>query len=281
MINARVAGTAVHLGIEENNEVISYKKYKIWGIKTLLAYLIKDIYDVFYIYLPQNENLLEPEEDLIKPLNILCERYLISFSLVEKYINERKAPKQIWETLDSDQQAMFIINAFFEAFEEILVDSYYLAVSFSKLLTLNSTIIPTLKRRDFGMGDFGFVFRARGYSHIFSKIVCNDGFKNTVNRLNKILLQEYIKTFIDNSNQGSKQSDFKELPDFSKLPEEKRYVIEMLKEGNEKEKLEAIDLIIQNRIYEALDELEYLLSDRNENIMNAAYEAVIILKDLK
>ena len=32
---------------------------------------------------------------------------------------------------------------------------------------------------------------------------------------------------------------------------------------------------------EALDELEYLLSDKNEKIMNAAYEAVIIIKGLK
>jgi len=283
MINARIAGTAVHLGISDNNEMgqISYKKYKIWGFKTLLAYLFKDIYDIFYNYLPKNENLLDPEKHLIKPLEFLCERYLVPFSLVINYINKRKAIKQIWETLDSDQQAMFIINAFFEAFEENLINSYYLAISFSKLITLNPKINATLKHLDFGLGDFGFVYRARGYAYIFSKKVCNNGFGNTVKRLNRLLLKEYKNTFTEKIKNPLNTIEQKNSDVISELSEEKRYVIEMLKQGNVKEKLEAINLIVQNQIYEALDELEYHLNDKNDRIINAAYEAVIILKDLK
>lgn len=279
MIYARVAGTAMHLAIGENNQ-ITYKKYRIWGIKTLIRYLVEDIFNIFIDNLPENEETLEPEQDLIVPLKELSERYMVPLPLVKRYIEERKAPKQIWETLDADQQVMFIINAFFEAFEENLVESYYVAINFSKLITLNPKLKITLKRLDFSLGNFSFVFRARGYSHIFSKNICNNGFNNTVKRLNDLLLKEYIDTFIDKREASIETQEAKMSFNLSDLSEEKRYVIEMLREGNEKEKLEAIDLIIQNHIYEAIEELEYLLSDKSEAIMNAAYEAVIILKGL-
>ena len=54
----------------------------------------------------------------------------------------------------------------------------------------------------------------------------------------------------------------------------------MLREGNATEKLEAIQLIVENRILEALNELEYHLNNENEEVINAAFDAIVTLKDL-
>lgn len=284
MINARIAGTAIHLNYSPETQAdksqISYKKYRIWGIKTVIKYLIEDIFKILYENLPTKEDFLEPEKDLLKPMKILCERYLVPHSKVVKFIEERKTPKQIWETLDSEQQIIFEINSFFEAFEENLIDSYYLAITLSKFLFKHFKTKAKLNRQDFGLADFGFVFRARGYSFSFSKYVYNNGFNNTVKRLNELLLKEYNDTFLNKKEQ--KQIEPKEIAlKLEQLPEEKKYVIEMLRHGNSSEKLEAINLILENKITEALNDLEYLLKNKDETVMNAAFNAIVMLKGLE
>ena len=263
-IYARIAGTAIHLSFNKDrgdSSQITYKKYRVWGLKSLVKALIEDIYNIFYEHLPSEEELIDPEAELIRPLNILCERYSIPYKKVDRFIEERKKPSQIWDTLDNELQTMFMINAFFEAFEENLIDNYNATIGFAKLITLKKKRTHfRLNPIDFGRGDFGFIFRARGYSNFFSKEIYNNGFNNTVKRLNKLLYQEYIETF--------------------NLSEEKKYVIEMLQKGNSDEKLEAISLITENRIYDALDELEYLLSSKDERVMNAAFETIVFLKGL-
>ncbi|MHA1272391.1 MAG: hypothetical protein ACTSQS_03030 [Promethearchaeota archaeon] len=280
-IVARLAGTAIHLNESDGKKrspAISYKKYRVWGIKTLINNLIDDIFYILYEYLPENEKDFYPEEDLKKPLEILCKRYQISYNRLIDFIDKRKKPSVIWNSLDDDQRAIFMINAFFEAFEENLINSYFIAMSFVKLLSLNSLKEPKLKYDDFFKGDFGFVFRARGYAYFYSKILCNNGFSNVVKRLNKILLKEYENLFIDKDQNNI---DLKEKSSSSEeLSEEKRYVISMLKEGNSEEKLNAIELILEHHIIEAVDELEYLLKDNDENVMNAALDAILKLKDL-
>ncbi len=282
MIQARVAGTALHLSLDSNKNgdtiQISYKKYRIWGIKSLIKFLVEDLFNIFYNNLPKDEKNLNPEEDLKKPLKILAERYTIPYKNILQFIEQRKEHRLIWETLDIDQQVVFIINAFFEAFEENLVNSYYISMSWAKFLWLNPRIKPRLKPTDFGLKDFGFVFRARGYAFIASKCVFNDGFSNTVKRLNKVLLQEYNETFIEKKDNIEITT---EAPiSLEDLPEEKRYVIEMLKQGNSHEKLEAISIIMENKIKEALNELEYLLNYENDEVMNAAFDAILVLKEL-
>ena len=272
MINARIAGTALHLSLDDTKETgqISYKKYRIWGIKTIINSLVKDIFDVIYEHLPEKEEFLNPN-DLLKPLKILAERYSVSYKNILGFIEERKKPKKIWEPLDIDLKAIFYINSFFESFEKHLIDEYYIAVKF-----LNPKIQPRLRPADFWRKDFGFVFRARGYSRIFSKKIYNDGFSNTIKRLNKILYKEYIETFID--AKPPKTNDYVELED---LPEEKRYALELLRNGNPNEKVEAINLILENRIIEAVNDLENLLSYSDEKVMNGAFDAILVLKNLE
>ena len=280
MINARVAGTAVHLNLNQNQEdssQISYKKYQVWGIKTLIKYLVNDIFNVFYGNLPKNEGSMNPEK-LDKPLKILCKRYAVPFNRVLSFIEDRKEPKQIWESLDPELKAIFIINAFFEAFEENLIDAYYQAVDLSRLLWLIPQIKPRLNRSDFGLADFGFIFRARGYSSRFSKRISNDGFNNTVKRLNKVLFNEYKDTFLTQNSNKTRETP--EPIKLNELPAEKRYIITILRNGNTEEKLKAIELIIQNRINEAIDDLEHLLKKEDDRVMNASLVAIIILKNL-
>ncbi|MHA1291661.1 MAG: hypothetical protein ACTSQJ_03210 [Promethearchaeota archaeon] len=281
MLFARIAGTAIHLNINDNNETsqISYKKYRIWGIKTLVKLLVQDIFDTIYNNLPKNEKQLNPEKDLPEPIKNLCAKYNISYNKVLEFIEKRREPKQIWETLDNDLRAIFMINAFFEAFEFTLIEFYYIAISISRFIWLNKNIKPKLKRSDFGLKDFGFIFRARGYSQIFSKKIYNNGFSNTVKRLNRILYKEYIDTFILKIESKEKKNKQKNKI-YKDLSEEKKYAIEMLRQGNSKEKLDAINLIVENRITEALNELEYLLSYKNEEVMNAAFDAILVLKNL-
>lgn len=281
MIAARIAGTALHLDDTQKGSsgLISYKKHKIWGIKTLIKFLVDDIFNVFYESLPKNEEELEPEEDLKAPLKKICIKYGISLEKVQKFINKRKESKLIWETLDTDQQAVFVVNSFFEAIEEYLVQTYYICMSFVKLITLDPNFSPKLRRSDFGLEDFGFVFRARGYAEIASNRIFNGGFDNTVKRLNKLLLKEYNETFLEKKPQPEKDENVSY--NIEDLTEEKQYVIQMLQEGNAHEKMEAITLIIDNRIMEALNDLEYLLNYDDENVMNAAFDAVVILKGLK
>jgi len=272
MINARIAGTALHLSLDDTKETgqISYKKYRIWGIKTIIKSLVKDIFDTIYHLLPDKEVLLHPD-DLLEPLRILAERYSISYENVLSFIEERKKPKKIWDPLDIDLKAIFYVNAFFEAFEKKLIDEYYIALKF-----LNPKTIPRLRPADFWLKDFGFVFRARGYSRIFSRRRYNGGFNNTIKRLNKILHLEYIETFID--PQPTKENDILEL---ESLPEEKKYALEMLRNGNPQEKVEAINIILENRITEAVNDLENLLSYSDEKVMNLAYDTILVLKNLE
>jgi len=281
MINARIAGTALHLNINKENietSQISYKKYRIWGIKTLVKYLVEDIFNIFYKNLPVKEEQLNPEKNLVMPLKTLCKRYKIPFETVLKFIEKRKEPKQIWESMDNDLRAVFMINAFFEAFEYYIVETYYIAMSLARFFLLKPGILPKLKRSDFGLKDFGFVHRARGYSLIFSKYIYNNAFSNTVNRLNNTLLNEYLDTFIYMKPDQSEKKD--DIWNIEELPEEKRYVLEMLKEGNATEKLEAINLIVENGIVEGINDLEYLLNHKEEKVMNAAFDAIVILKNL-
>ncbi len=281
MINARIKGTAIHLDINTENEevsLISYKKHRIWGLKTLIKDLIEDIFNIFYRSLPNNGKLVNPEEDLLTPIEELCNRYNVSLKNVRKLIDERKEPKRIWETLDVEQQALFIINAFFDAFEENLIDSYFISASFWKFTFIKFKLKPTLKRADFGLKDFGFVFRARGYSYVFSKNIYNNAFTNTIKRLNKLLYQEYKETFLEKTQSKDKVKEGK--VELEALPEEKKYVIEMLRNGNSQEKLEAIRLIVENKILEAVNDLEYFLNNKDESVMNAAFDAVVSLKSL-
>ena len=282
-IYARIAGTAIHLSFNKDrgdSSQITYKKYRVWGLKSLVKALIEDIYNIFYEHLPSEEELIDPEAELIRPLNILCERYSIPYKKVDRFIEERKKPSQIWDTLDNELQTMFMINAFFEAFEENLIDNYNATIGFAKLITLKKKRTHfRLNPIDFGRGDFGFIFRARGYSNFFSKEIYNNGFNNTVKRLNKLLYQEYIETFIEKSGKNIQKNKLSSNK-YDNLSEEKKYVIEMLQKGNSDEKLEAISLITENRIYDALDELEYLLSSKDERVMNAAFETIVFLKGL-
>ena len=281
MINARIAGTAVHLNLNqdlEDSSQISYKKYQVWGIKTLIKYLVEDIFNIFYNNLPKKEDSLSPEK-LYKPLKILCKRYSIPYKRVLSFIELRKKPKQIWEPLDTDLKAIFMINAFFEAFEENLIDSYYQAINLSRILWLIPHIKPKLNRSDFGLADFGFIFRARGYSSRFSKKISNNGFNNTIKRLNKVLYKEYKTTFLKTDSTKAKITKAQEL-DLSQLPAEKRYILSLLRNGNTDEKLKAIELIIQNQINEAIDDLEHLLKREDDRVMNAALDAILILKEL-
>jgi hypothetical protein len=282
MINARIAGTAIHLNLNQDNSEdssqISYKKYQVWGIKTLIKYLVGDIFNIIYDNLPKREELLKTEK-LLKPLKVLCKRYSIPYKRVLNYIDLRKEPKQIWEPLDTDLKAIFIINAFFEAFEENLVDSYYQAINLSRFLWLIPKIKPKLNRSDFGLKDFGFIFRARGYSSRYSKKVSQDGFHNTVKRLNKVLYKEYKNTFIKGNSNKANRTKIKTI-DVEKLPPEKQYIIKLLRKGNTEEKLKAIKLVIKNRINEAVDDLEFLLKKEDDRVMNAALDAIIILKNL-
>jgi len=273
MINARIAGTALHLNIDDNRASgqISYKKYRIWGIKTIIRSFVRDIFDIIYEHLPENELDLSPN-DLLKPLHILAERYSISYENILSFIEERKKPKKIWEPLDTDLKAIFYVNSFFEAFEKNLIDEYYIALKF-----FNPKIQPQLKPADFWLKDFGFVFRARGYSRIFSKNVYNNGFANTITRLNKILYLEYRETFIDNTTQNSSEGD---ILDIEALPKEKRFALEMLRNGNSHEKLEAINIILENKIIEAVNELEFLLNYEDEKVMNRAFDTILVLKNL-
>lgn len=271
MIHARIAGTALHLSLDYKKEPgqISYKKYRIWGIKTLVKSLVQDIFDTIYDYLPDKERNLNPE-DLLTPLSILAERYSISYQTIVSFIEERKKPKIIWEPLDIDLKAIFYINSFFEAFEKNLIDEYYIAVKI-----FNPKLKPSLRPADFWLKDFGFVFRARGYSRIFSKRIFNNGFNNTIKRLNKILYLEYMETFVET------QPEKEEILEINDLPEEKKYAIELLRNGNPHEKVEAIDIILENRITEAVGDLEFLLNYNDEKVMMNAFDAILILKNLE
>ena len=282
MLWARIAGTAIHLNFEQNrnHSRISYKKHKIWGIKSLIHDFVEDLFQIFYNNLPENEDALEPEQDLMVPIKILCDRYIVNFQTFLGFLQERKAQKVIWDTMDNFQQAIFIVNAFFEAFEKKLVDSYYVALDYLKFITLDLNLEPKLKPKDFQLDDFGFVYRARGYSQIFSKKICNGGYHNTVKRLNETLSKEYQNTFLTKKKESLVSKETRDQTDLETLSEEKRYVIQMLREGNATEKLEAIQLIVENRILEALNELEYHLNNENEEVINAAFDAIVTLKDL-
>ncbi|MFO8017925.1 MAG: hypothetical protein R6U96_04775 [Promethearchaeia archaeon] len=278
MIEARIAGTALHLNVQENKSYesrISYKKYKVWGLKSLIQALIKDIFDTFYLNLPEQESEFNPESDLRIPLKILAKKYSIPFELILDFINERKSSRMIWDSLDKDQKALFYVNSFFEAFEKKIIDAYYICLSLVRFLFLNLDIYPKMKRSDFRKGDFSFLHRARGYAHTFSRLICRGGYDNTVERLNTALLKEYQETFL-----RDKKSKKRKVSNRKHLSEGKRYIIQTLKNGTTKEKLEAIDVIIENNIYEAVEELEYLLKDQDEKVMNRAFEAITILKNL-
>ena len=278
MIEARIAGSALHLNIDEIegiNSRISYKKYKIWGIKALIIALIRDIFNIFYLNLPDKQDHFRPETDLLDPLKLLAQRYKISFKMIQDFIEERKSSRMIWNSLDRDQKALFYVNAFFEAFEKNIIDAYYICITFTQFLFLDLNLKPKLKRTDFQKGDLSFLHRARGYAHSFSRLICNGGYDNTVKRISNALYQEYHETFLE-----KKESKKKGLTNSKDLSEGKRYVIQALKNGNVKEKLDAIDLIIENNIYEAVDELEYLLKNEDDRVMDKAFKAITILKNL-
>ena len=126
MIEAFIAGSTLHLNINEI-EVINilnkYKKYKIWGIKALIIALIRDIFNIFYLNLPDKQDHFRPETDLLDPLKLLAQRYKISFKMIQDFIEERKSSRMIWNSLDRDQKALFYVNAFFEAFEKNIIDA--------------------------------------------------------------------------------------------------------------------------------------------------------------
>ena len=88
----------------------------------------------------------------------------------------------------------------------------------------------------------------------------------------------FKETFIEKSVQEKSKGDILELDD---LPREKKYVIDMLRNGNPHEKVEAIIIILENRITEAISDLEYLLGYDDEKVMNGAYDAILVLKNLE
>ena len=195
MLWARIAGTAIHLNFEQNrnHSRISYKKHKIWGIKSLIHDFVEDLFQIFYNNLPENEDALEPEQDLMVPIKILCDRYIVNFQTFLGFLQERKAQKVIWDTMDNFQQAIFIVNAFFEAFEKKLVDSYYVALDYLKFITLDLNLEHKLKPKDFQMLYALIRPHMRSYLKAGIKKICNGEDHNTVKRLKEKIKKEYKK----------------------------------------------------------------------------------------
>ncbi len=287
VLYARVAGTGIHLVDNIKNErtgKISYKEYKIWGIKSFINEFVHDIYTALVLKLPENESKFN-SDDLIEPLLSLCEKFNCSTIDFEKNIESLKIFPEIWETMDNEQQASFYLNSFFEILENSRINNYKIALSFSQLLCVlfgKNGIRENeqeLRDIDFLKKDFGFVFRAREYVKAFSYSLSNGHYKNLLKRLNQALYQEYLDTFIFNViiEKSMSREDCEPEIEFNGNIFE---TFELLRNGTDREKLKAIEIIIENKYFEAIDELEYYLNNINPDVMNAALDAIIYLKEI-
>lgn len=288
VIYARIAGTGIHLVEGKKDERIgriTYKEYKVWGIKTFIKEIVEFIYCFLTENLPKDKELFNSDE-LMKPLMSLCELFNCSIAEFETNIESLKIFPEIWDTMDFEQQAAFYINAFFEVLDEVGVDNYKIALIMSQLfgfLYRNKTIQINqhyLQNFDFLKKDFGFVYRAREYVKAFSYCVYNGSFNNLIKRINKALYQEYLDTFI--FNVVVEKSKIRESEKNEEITDEFYLkVLEMLRNGTDDEKLFAIEEIIQNKFINAIDELEYYLKYNHPKVMNAALDGILYLRSFK
>jgi len=256
----RIAGTGIHLSEKGNR--ISYKELPVRGIKIFLKYYIRTIYEHLIDVLPSEIKKFDPKQ-LILRLQTLGTQFEVSLIEFESQINIYRNDKSIWDQMDNEQQSAFILNAFFTAFEQSREEKN--RYEFEALGPMPN----------FQQANFCFVFRAREYVRSANEKLYNNAFANLAERLNRFVYDEYRATFLHMETPIKEKESGKSD---QVVVQQHRDLIQKLKSANTEEILTALNEIERIKLIEAIEPIEYLLNNSNDQIQERALEVIMKLK---
>jgi ribosomal protein S17E len=263
----RIAGTGINLSTTKASS-IGYNNKRIWGIKKIVNDMIEYFYHEITSRLPEEESSCAPDllDDVLFDLLV---RFEIPREYLEAEFNNLKSIPSAWIGLEEDMKCAFKINAFFNA-----IDNSREEFAKNTLNMINNLFNPKGEVRipNFRIKNFGFLFRAREYSKLFSQYVCNDGYSQTVKRISKVLLEEY-----QDVQKGLENKDIDAIQENSQDPLSKEHesLIKSLESDNIDSIIKAINEIQEKKIESMKKFLEQLLQHPNEEIQNKALDAIL------
>ncbi len=248
---------------ESSGNIISYRKRRIWGIKSLIQNFVGYIYRRIVSEIPENHEI---NSNMMDPILFEIGR---EFQVYEPYLrsglDELKHSREVWLALDSEQKTAFKISAFFDALDQTREDLATHSIMAVSKLFYQEPLIPNYK-----LHDFGFLFRAREYASVYSRLICNNGYANTVRRISRVLKDEFEDIFI---NQRDVEEESKPID--STILERVTELTEVLQNGTDAEILGAIDEIQEKHLFDAQESLHFLLNHPNEEIQARALDVIM------
>ncbi|MHA1732256.1 MAG: HEAT repeat domain-containing protein [Promethearchaeota archaeon] len=278
VLNGRVAGTGVNLGVDGGDGLVSYKKYRIWGFKSLVNAMVRHVHRTVLENLPERGPVTE--ECLVGALEPLVREFDVDEQLFREKTGDLLDDPTFWSSMDREQRLSFLVNAFFDALDETRVQLGAEAIAIVNSLGGRSLPVsfPKLVR------DFGFLFRAREYARVFSDNTCAGGYANTVKRASVVLAREYEEQYdLPEDAPPSRGLPWREPPASGTAERPDGLilgVVSQLESPDPQERLSAIDELEQLADEQAVPYLERLLKDEDELVMNRAFEAILSLKGL-
>lgn len=287
ILESRVLGTGVHLTNPTNKKVcISYQQIPLYGIKKALVGFIDDIYNQLLEDLPKDENQLNSSiiEESLKKITLT---YPVDPNILLDKFEKVKNPIENWNFMDISLKIAVIINAFFDSIDETmknLAENYQDNNELSILLERNGKESPTI---NYGLEDFGFVFRARIYCWLYSLYRCNNSYLNLIKRIDTHLYRLYHEYFVEkNRTPYSERKTSEKVDANSKNQSVKlnssnkiKVIASDLDSRDEQKILSTIKLIQDNKIQELKSKLEYLFNHPNQKIAESALEAYLSFQD--
>lgn len=280
MIESRILGTGVHLTNPEPYRIcLGYSQIPVWGIKKALTRFVDDNFS----YIIQN---IDPEsnqsliEQIRKSLFRMAGLYRVDPEILEKKLEKLKIPKENWNYMDQDMKIAVTIGAYFDAFDETrirMLKENPARSDLYKLLERDKASAPDIK---YGLEDFGFVFRARNYTHALSEIRFNGGYSTVLSRLDKVLKRLYREYFVEDKR---KMSHKRGMPTRSRQKiekdEDRQAIIDDLESEEKSRILKALNVINRRKLKSLVDKLEYFFNHEDEEIMNKSFEIYMELRE--
>ena len=272
IIFARLEGTGIHL-IQEaggrNTNQVSYRKYRIWGIKGLTHAMGRDIYETLVELCPPTGDI--SVDDIVQALGSLCQKYQVDAGTFQAKIHVYLDDPVFWSNMDDMQRQSFLIAVFFDSLDETriaLAEQLIRSIMNFPFSKAFASPFPKLVR------DLGFLYRAREYTEIFSNIN-NGSYSNVLNRANAVLFSEYSREMQNILENASQEENNKPAPVDSQFDRD----VERLHSDSEKEVLESINNLGKygNR---AIPVLETLLHHSSDEVQMKALETIMEIKDL-
>ncbi|HMF30296.1 MAG TPA: hypothetical protein VKK79_02710 [Candidatus Lokiarchaeia archaeon] len=272
IIFARLEGTGIHL-IQEadgrNKNQVSYRKYRIWGIKGLTHAMGSDIYNTLVEFCPTTGEIAV--DDVVRALSALCQKYLVDSDIFQTKIHAYLDDPVFWSNMDDMQRKSFLIAAFFDSLDETriaLAEQLIQSIIHFPFSKAFASTFPKLVR------DLGFLFRAREYAEIFSTI--NSGsYSNVLNRANAVLAAEYAREMHSELDTTAQEEKSEPIVEDSQLNRE----IERLSSNSEEEVLDAI-INLRKFGSRAVPFLETLLHHPSDEVQMKALITIMEIKNM-